>query len=59
MPDKITGMTVICEYTLWPVDIFSFCPSRFLPASLSLSLNQRQSFFIGVYTRETLYQAHS
>jgi hypothetical protein len=32
LSDEITGITVICEYTLWPVDICSFCR----PSSLTL-----------------------
>ena len=31
--DEITGMAIICEYNLWPVDICSFCQAQFLQAS--------------------------
>jgi hypothetical protein len=33
--DEITGMAVICEYSLLPVDICTFSRPRFLPAWLS------------------------
>ena len=33
MPDEITGMAVICEYTIRPVDICNFCQ----PPPLALS----------------------
>ena len=41
MSDEITGMAVICEYTLRPVDICSFGRPRFLPALLSLYVIKR------------------
>jgi len=35
--DENTGVALICEYTLRPVDICNFCLPRFLPAWLSIS----------------------
>jgi len=42
MSDKITGMAVICEYTLRPVDICNFCRPGFF-ARFAVIIND---FFI-------------
>jgi hypothetical protein len=53
LSDEITGIPVICEYTLQSVDICSFCRPRFLPASLSLSPVQCHSLFVDISQRHS------